>query len=105
MGARLICEYEVNAGGGWNGHVWFMVTHPITKKSLRTNFIQDVVAFCEKNNLCLDPEIYLIIMKLDFSEKYGHLVPLEHIEKNAPWSSASKYLKEIKKDLQIEDFK
>lgn len=102
MNKSMICaEILIYAGGGWNGHVVFQVVNPITKKRIATNFLVDVELFCQKQNLYFDRETMVneILPKLNYDPKYGWLVPIEKIEEHTPWSSASKYLKEIQKDL------
>lgn len=95
--ARILADISLHAGGGWEGHVFFLVKNPITNQQLSTNSYGSVKKFCRDHNLSEDPEIMIFLNKLEYSEKYGWLVPKAHIEKYTPVSSASRYLKEIQK--------
>lgn len=97
----MICaKISLEAGGGWLGHTFFLVEHPILKnKTLSTNSINQVEKFCKSNNLFFDKEELLdILSKLKFDSKLGWIVPHEKLNKNLPISSANKYLKEIQKN-------
>lgn len=102
---KLMAEIEYHAGGAWEGHVWFLARHPITKQEIKTNSFPSVKKFCEEQNLVLDPDIYVVLSKLELTEKYGFIVPLKFIEKHTPWSSASNYLRGIRKELEAWDVK
>lgn len=97
----MLCAYiEAIAGGGWEGHVFFRIINPITKKSLSTNSIKSAEIFCIQEKLYYDRTLVLEILKqLTYDPKYGWLVPKEHINQNTPISSAQKYLTDIQKEL------
>lgn len=97
MSAKLLADISLQAGGGWEGHTFFLVKHPISQAQLSTNSYESVKNFCNTHNLMEDPEIEVFLSKLHFDEKYGWLVPKEHIEKYSPVTSAIKYLREIQK--------
>lgn len=95
--AKLLADISLHAGGGWEGHVFFLVKHPITGQQLSTNSLGCVKKFCQEQNLCEDPEVMVFLNKLEYSDKYGWLVPKQFVEKHTPVSSANRYLKEIQK--------
>lgn len=95
--AKLLADITLHAGGGWEGHVFFLVKNPITGNQLSTNSYSSVKNFCKEQGLMEDPEIMVFLTKLEFNDKYGWLVPKQFIEKYTPVSSASNYLKEIQK--------
>lgn len=100
MSAKLTCLIEMHAGGGWEGHVFFLVKHPLTGEIIaRTNFLQQVESACEEHGLVFDESIKQVIKeKLVEDPKYGILVPKEFLDKNQIWSSASDYLRKIKEE-------
>ncbi len=95
MSAKLLVDISLHAGGGWEGHVFFLAKHPILGVQTSTNSYECVKSFCQKYNLAEDPEIESFLSKLEYSEKYGWLVPKKFIEQYRPISSASAYLKSI----------
>lgn len=97
MSARLMADVTLHAGGGWEGHVFFLVKHPITQEQLSTNSFGSVRKFCEKHQLQEDPEIVEFLTKLEYSEKYGWLVPKQYLDARQIVTSAYNYLKEIQK--------
>jgi len=99
MSAKLLLEFELHAGGGWEGHVFFLDYHPITKEMIRTNSLKAVQDYCQLNSLEPDPDSIEQTTRLDFSEKYGYLVPAKYIDPHRPISSAYNYLKNLKKEL------
>jgi len=99
MSACLGAEITLHAGGGWTGHTFFRVKHPITQKSLHTNSIQAVISFCAEHNLFFDREfVSKVTDKLDWNSKYGYLVPDRELDKNLIVTSAQKYLNRIQSE-------
>lgn len=97
MSAKLLADVTLHAGGGWLGHTFFLVKHPISKEQLSTNSYENVKAFCLQHNLAEDPEIEIFLSHLEYSEKYGWLVPKKHIDQQYPSSSANQFLRNIQK--------
>jgi FAD/FMN-containing dehydrogenase len=95
--ATLLADIRLHAGGGWEGHVFFLIKHPITENQLSTNSYESVKRFCQEHNLTEDPEIQIFLSKLEYDENYGWLVPKQFLEKSAIISSASRYLQDIQK--------
>lgn len=95
MSATILADISLHAGGGWEGHVFFIVKNPISQVQLSTNSYKQVKQFCKDHNLTEDPEIIVFLSKLEYNDKYGWLVPKEFISKHTPVSSASSYLRSI----------
>jgi len=94
---RLCANLSLHAGGGWLGHVFFLVAHPITGIEGRFNSLVEVEQFCRNHNLHLDRTTLVseIFPKLSYDPKYGWTVPLDKIDKNRPVSTANHYLSEL----------
>lgn len=100
MSAKLTCIIEMHAGGGWEGHVFFLVKHPLSGEIIaRTNFIKQVESACEEHGLVFDESIKQVIKeKLVEDPQYGVLVPKEHLNKHLIVTSAQEYLNKIQKE-------
>lgn len=97
----LLADISLHAGGGWEGHTFFLVKHPVTKKQISANSLKEVKNFCKENNLEIDPILFDVLANLEFDQKYGWLVPKRSVDKQFPVSSSNKFLKEISKDLDF----
>lgn len=96
----LLSKIVMHAGGGWEGHVFFRVEHPISKVGLSTNVWENVEDFCKEHNLEVDDEIKMVMDNhLEYNSKYGWLVPQKFLNKNLIVTSAMDYLKQIQNDI------
>ena len=99
MSAQLTAIIELHAGGGWEGHTFFLVKHPLTGEYIaRTNFLEQVESACVENNLIFDESIKDILYKSLIKTDRGYVVPPEHLNKSEIISSCSRYLKKIQED-------
>lgn len=99
MSAKLTATIELHAGGGWEGHTFFLVKHPISGEYIaRTNFLEDVERACAEHGLHFDDSIKEILYKSLKKTEYGYVVPPEHLDKSQIVSSCSRYLKKLQED-------
>jgi hypothetical protein len=95
MSDAKVVKMKVHAGGGWEGHVVFTSTNPDNPEDyLMASNMAEIVAFCQKRKLAMDPKFEALIQKhLSYEHKMGLVIPIQEIDDNLPISSASKYLK------------
>ena len=86
---------KVHAGGGWEGHVVYTVTHPDNSElSHCSSNMEEAFNFCKNHGLQMDENFVELVKKhLVFEHKMGLVIPPEHIEEYQPITSASKFLK------------
>lgn len=100
---KVCALISLHAGGGWLGHVFFLVSNPITGQELRTNSLVEVEEFCKKQNLYFDRHTMIndVFPELTYDLKKGWLVPKPKIDESHPISSANQFLSKLNEFLNF----
>lgn len=88
-------NFEINAGGGWTGHVNFILT--LDDLYCNSNYLEEIHSFCRANNIYFPIQAYQDVLKnyLNKQENGTYLIPKNFIDDFKPISSAYKYLQTI----------
>lgn len=93
----------IEAGGGYVGHVFFLLNYEDRGLYRSSNTLEALYDYGKENGLYIPIDKIKKIIGEDLKEQDNgcFLIDKDLIDKNAPISSANKYLKKINENLKI----